>query len=342
MQWLPIRWEAHRQAALEQARGLGLSPQEVQRAQANVGFRYNRLSAGGGLVPFEIDPTSTPDETAVSDLRGIHFETNGAGQIENISLVGETATEYLGLVTGEDLTVALALAFGSHSFVSPSLSLEHVLHAPLDGRILWLARKEFEPAWLAATDFGRALYYADWLMGRGYDTTLCLEDPFAWPEASVARANGVVFDALVETHTGEHADATRLMLSLEQVGYTPEKVGDQRSIETIWWINKVDFRIHGAGIKYLEDGREDRCVGLNDPHNINAHQGIRLSLRFEWLCFAYPVFARVRALFTLAGLVQKLREAGMVLAPTLENRVTSALSDWTRLTPAKDEVILNH
>jgi len=339
--WVPLNYSAKQAATIAAAYAVDRPLHDIEAAQQNVGFMYNKLSDDGFLIPYRYDENAQPSaHKGIDRLRAIHFTSERKKAVSNVSLVGSMDTDTVPLLTDDDLTVALALAFSDQPQL-PSLSLEKIEHDAIDGRTSPLRRKVFSPRWIGSTNFGRALYYADWLMCSGYGATVSLTQPFAWPNAKISRMNGAIYDPLVDAHFGQQADTGRVMLNLTHVDYTPEKHEGLLKNEEVWWVNGVRFQVDGAGTTYLEDGAEDRMVGLNDPDTPGALTGIIHTNRYESLCAAYPVFARVRELFTLMRMIMDMRKAGFSLAPSLAKRASSTRNAAMSKQTKNEEFIVN-
>jgi len=339
--WVPLEYAAKQAAAIAATYAIGRSIDEVSAAQQNVGFVFNRLSSDGFLIPYYYDDNHQPRaQTSIDRLRAVHLTTNNENMISEVSLVGSMDADAVPLVTDDDLLVALALAFDDSPQL-PSLSIESIEHDAIDGRTTSLRRKKFSPRWVGATDFGRALYYADWLMCNGYGATVSLTKPFSWPDMSISRMNGAIYDSIVDAHFGKLADSGRVMLHLVHVDYTSEKRRGFFKEEEVWWINGVNFRVDGSGITYLDDGTEDRLFGLNDPDFQNAHSGLIHTNRYESLCAAYPVFARVRELFTLMRIIMDIRISGYTLSHGLKKKADATRSRAASASAGKDEIIVS-
>ncbi len=195
------RWPSYyawRRASIVSEMGpLGLTPAGLAAATADFGLRYNALSDAGVLVPGKLDPRTWARKDGVCELLGLEIKSRGA-TIKAVSLIGGHNARSPILVTTEDLLVAFALVYNG---LLPSLSLEDLGKHPFDPRTSLLRRKVFRPEWLAATDFGRALYFADWLMGQGELSTVSVVDPLGRPDDKTVGETMNAMAELIFSHT---------------------------------------------------------------------------------------------------------------------------------------------
>ena len=163
-------WESYgawrRRAILSEMELLSIDFNQLSLSQSATGLRQNEFSASGIIIPHSIIRSDVFPESLVglTRLDGIRYTATGK-IIDGIEPIGVRDADTPIMLTQEDFTVALCLAFCESDPIKAGISIEQPPKHFLNARISSLMYKVFTPKWLAATDFGGSLYLADFMAG---------------------------------------------------------------------------------------------------------------------------------------------------------------------------------
>ncbi|MFA5957062.1 hypothetical protein [Hyphomicrobium sp.] len=330
------------QLRLDQA---GISVKELEYSALLMGPRYNGIGSNGLplLGPLE-EPSPTLDHAMKQMAEtgsyvpapgvGIYLglETTPDGQIRfNCAHSGNRPA----LLSAEDFDIAMILAFADEKrIIWPSLSMEETGMELTDGHEVF-RYKEFSPAWMGNTDFGRTMYITDVLAGALAWNAHKFPRALAENPDHVRHIDAIssFLQDLVWTG-GRHAKSTskRVMMRTEHV----QVDGQAPRIENgtkLWNINvqAVKMRVDGSYILKRTSGEENLLVALNDATYAHGARVQKITDNYDYIAGIMPIFERARQMMGLFYSLTELRKAGFQPHPTLRDELRKKLQLYADL-----------
>lgn len=296
----------------------GQSFKQIKASAADIGPRYNKLSKEGYPLPGALDDT-LPKRQGFFCVRNMGIK-DGVPYVTG----PQTDNPLVANIFPEDIQVALILAFveSDKGPVRPKFSLEQSLKKKhRNPRVDRFDRKVFTPEWLADTDFGKTLYWTDYLMkqmgGNMGNAFASLTDPLYALDYNPEMHEQILPEVIRRLDTNSKKDddsgkpddqvGARLMLSLGSVEM--EQRGSQLTV------GSAKMFIESSGIRLLANGEEDRSFRPNDPTTKVGYNARQLTNSYADVEEAFPAFGRLKHLLVLYRGFEQLRLKGYTLAP---------------------------
>lgn len=300
--------------------------------------QYHQLNANGIPIPGKFDPLCIPK--GLKSVSAVEIDRSR----RQLTLCGSPADiGDLSLVFPEDWDVAQLLVFGPHPYSGePGFGLEE------DSRhgFYWpFLLKSIKPAWLEHTAFGSALYYADYLMKQiVHGGLVSLIDPSigsCWEELNNEtpiplwlRRFGYIFPGKAPEN-----DGSRQCLQLKQIDVHKQILRSgflglhQREI-----IHVVGSHMYidSSYCKNRADGTQDSAIAYNDTTTPRGAEAAAFTAHYDDIANLFPVFARIREVFTLVKVLQLIRDDGFILPKAT---ISGLLTKLSPKFPQRPEII---
>jgi TPR repeat protein len=311
-----------------QRRIKGVTNNEVHKSTNDFGYIYNERNASGYLVPATSVSPQRPGDgdfykrsrapiSGLGVVRGL--STTASGQI-NLRCDEPTSPANT-FLTSEDVSVALALAFGTSAPIMPSLSIEDIGKKDAKSPRFFIKQKEWNPAWIGHTQLGKTLYAADYWMAR------------IVAGSSRFYTNGQALDPVADTIlqrlalAGGHSDGNweRVMIHPKEIVRTWTG-----SIQEglLCQIHSAAIGVVGANVVVHADGTEDRSRNVNDDKYGAGRAANIFTLHYDDIAKVWPVFERTRQLTVLLSLLKELREKGFKPSAALQGSIDATYRNY--------------
>ncbi len=311
---------------IAEAQTLGVELDEFLRMSTNVGIVHNALTPLGTPVPGLIRRRLEGDPTGFARLEGVSVSGS------DVTLIGKPSHPHeLPLIIDEDREVAIALAFAELQPLDASFSLE--THGKLTPEYRAYTRLDvqwFSPEWLAQTEAGKALYWADHLMKSMSmrDGFMSLFDPTVSSSLDPHFEIPKIVEELQSTHVDDYDGmGGRHAIMLKSIDYSVERRGLGTAFDLLF--RDINVFIDGSYVRYEADGSEDRSVRPNDPNTSVGKWGALFTENYELISSLFPVFERVRQLLALFKLVAAARDEKLVNEAALQRKAQSIVQRFS-------------
>jgi len=330
----PINHLWHAAHIINDAKAIGCTYQELQTAVRRVGPVHNVLDPNGIPIPGCIRERDANEAAGWWTIELVEFNQGKA------KVVGAASDPLPALVTQRDVDVALWLAFFEGiQPVAPSFSLDRAGDGTHPRR---LDRKTFNPPWLATTEFGQSMYFADWLMKSFTmrdglpsltDPTLsggCIKD-WKIPKFLEAMGTATGDDTLPD---GQKTNHSRLEIVVKEVELTYATCRR--------WLSGAmhQYRVDGICLDVesslytqaegMENGGARTHYRNNDPATTAGSRAQLLKDNYEYAGSIFPVFTRVKYILALFNVFCQARRDGVILSETERRRIQSTMDDYKR------------
>ncbi|GIT93143.1 hypothetical protein JANAI62_35730 [Jannaschia pagri] len=303
---------------------LGYTASRLERSISRVGILHNNLNENGVPLPQRYVQNTAP---LPSGWHGLDFVEVKDGAF---FVVGETAEHVPPLLIAEDLDVALYLTYLAHSSpIAPTFSLEGT-----GADVVHLNLKVFDPPWLAATNFGQSMFFADWLMkGLTMGSVPSVLEPHKSSAMDNSWQQPPLFDELARKVGVQQAGLQNrgAIVAME----TPLDVAQNGDVIQLRphpsvWIDSSMYRD-------LADGTREH-FRRNDPETLAGMQAQTFHQNYYEVSRMYPVFERVRLLAGLMAAVNYAHHAGVKLSASEQARLKRTIGPLKR-TVAQEELV---
>jgi hypothetical protein len=225
------------------------------------------------------------------------------------------------LIFQDDIKVALALAFANEAGPStPTFSLDRVEARSAGAKYdSILQRKVFDPEWLGTTDFGRSLFWSDYLMQQlvGIEgmPMQSLTDHTRTRRQQKAEDPGSSWEWLSKLlategpETPKDSLGSRMCIKLRRLSVTisPDKT------EII--LRSGGCYLEASYIRPASNGKHNYAYRLNDTATQAGATAANVNVGWKRLSRIFPVFARLEQLLTLYKILEHGRQLGWRLSP---------------------------
>ncbi len=304
-----------------QRRVLGATRDELHESTNDFGYIYNERNISGYLIPAtSIDPQRPVaddfyqrSQAPVSGLGVLRvLSTTSSGQI--ILQCDQPTSPANTFITGEDVSVALALAFRESEPIMPSLSIEDINSENASLPRFFIERKEWNPAWVGHTQLGKTLYAADYWMGR-----------ILWNQSrfyTIDRTLDPLANAILQklALAGGQADGNYARAMIQPKAIIRTWTGSVQGGLSCQ-IHSAAIGVLGANIVVHADGTEDRSRNVNDDKYSAGRAANIFTKHYDDIAKVWPVFERTRQLNVLLSLLRELREKGFKPSATLQRTI---------------------
>ncbi|MFY9288425.1 MAG: hypothetical protein WAO98_07975 [Alphaproteobacteria bacterium] len=289
-----------------QMRQLGVTAEDVLRTTQQFGPRYNKVDSKGFLIPYSLDPSSIPSD-GDGKFRGLRAKSNG-----EIDFFFEQAPNEPLMIFGQDIDVALIIAFHPSGQKIPTLGIEALDDQGPEQQRWSFRKKDWDPKWIGHTMLGETLYAADYWLGQIVGYT-CKHFPLTEEDIPdlIKRTKAVSLLKDFELCGGQSdGHWNRVMLRPGDAHGTWNKTSNG---DIICDLHHVEVGVDGANVKIEIDPetnkiKEDRSANLNDPRFAMGRAAIIFTQRYDEIAEMFPMYERGRQLVGLLKTVVALKE----------------------------------
>lgn len=277
---------------------LGVSPADLERSKTNFGVIHNRFTTAGAPVPAAYANIDI-EANEMGAFLGVRASPDGAIRFR----FAERDRTISPLLVGEDIKVALSLAFSGEHPIWPRFSLEPLW--PNDGMPPYASEaKLWQPEWLSETQFGKTMYATD-----------------VWMDA-IAQGDKAAF---ATPHFPLNPEAKELLDELRAIGGYRLGVGARLFIHplTVQWnwhqdddgtmvcdLGTVQMGVSGADQVIENNALKDHAFGVNDLNSVIGRKTRYLTENYDRIARLWPTFERARQLNALIYVTNQLRLKG--------------------------------
>ena len=302
---------------------------QVQRSIARVGPIHNELDSSG--VPIAgVLKRGRFRQDAWLNLDILEF-SNG-----DFTAEGTPCGDHVPLLTRDDLDVAAALAFlDERGPIAPSFSLDR---APSKRTDMRLDRKTFDPPWLAATDFGQSMFFADWLMKSFAlkDALPSLTDPLVsggsvngWMQPLLMKAVGSARGDHI-LPDGTRADHGRLEIVVRSIDVAKAVFSKHFLRKSYQYqLNDIDLFIESSLFNGDDDCQKSTHFRRDDPTSGPGAKAAVLMENYSHACDLFPAFERVGLVLATFSIMAQARQDGVELSARTRRRIANRKKQYT-------------
>lgn len=328
----------HSLKMLNDAYTLGRSFEDMSKAVSDVGPVHNYVDANGIPLPGVLREVSSQDGKGWMSIEQINLTP------DSITVEGWKNTDLVPLIQKEDINVAIWLAFfESESLVSPGFSLNGIgrnTPSAKESESLRFNEKIFHPKWLGETNFGKSMFFADWLMKSFTmkDGLPSLTNPFVsgatvegWlaPAFMIAIGDAGGVEPIVERlplSTG------RLEIICESVSVEKAAIDGNRHLQ--YRLLDINMVVDSSVYTINKDGSENHSH-RRSLHTSPGERAHIIQENYEYISDIFPVFRRIKYILAMYSVLCRARDDGYMPSLALKEAILPHVSRWKSSVPPR-------